>query len=231
MRQVADVLDQGFVALEYMAPEKDPELQIVNAARVSFGKHKKVIDPSDEGLLRYLIQNRHGTPFEMVEFCFHVRVPIFVAREWHRHRIASYNEISGRYTKLAMDFYMPDDLAIRRQEGKPGAYKMVPLLDPPKIYGVRSTIQAAYAHAEQAYTKLLDAGIAKELARTVLPVGIYTEFYAKTNVRSWMNFISLRNHDHALYEIRVYAAEIEKMIKERLPITMKHFEENGRVAP
>ena len=231
MKERVDILNHGFVALEYMAPEKDPELQIVNSARVSFGKHKKIMDESDEGLLNYLIQNKHGTPFEMVDFLFHVRVPIFVAREWHRHRIASYNEISARYTKLAMAFYTPEDKDLRKQQGKPGHYHMIPMQNLANIHTIQSTIREVYRHSENAYNTLLKYGLAKEMARIILPVGIYTEFYCKANLRSWMNFMSLRNSSHAMYEIRVYAQAIEEMIKERLPVTMKLFEDNKRVSP
>jgi thymidylate synthase (FAD) len=121
------VLDQGFVSVEYMAPDLNPELHIVNAARVSFAQRAELLGGKDRGLLKFLMKHRHGTPFEMVEFCFHIRCPIFVAREWHRHRIASYNEMSGRYVKLEADYYVPEGDAIRTQKGKAGAYYYEPI--------------------------------------------------------------------------------------------------------
>jgi thymidylate synthase (FAD) len=223
------VLNDGFVKLDFIAPD-EPELQLVNAARVSFNKRKDVMDTSDEGLIRYLMKHRHGTPFEMVEFCFHIRCPIFVAREWQRHRISSFNEMSGRYTELEQIYYQPEPEAIRCQTGKPGNYSYEPA---PKNTACTAEvlIGGAYDACTEAYETLLELGIAKELARTVLPVGIYTEFYYKTNLRSLLNFISLRNDDRALLEIREYAQVIEEVVKAKLPTVHDGFVKGGRVAP
>lgn len=224
------VLNDGFVRLEYSAPE-EPELMIVNAARVSYNKKVKEMSLSDEKLLEFLLKHRHGTPFEMAEFCFHIRCPIFVTREWHRHRIASYNEMSGRYVKLGMDFYTPEGKAIRVQKGKPGHYVMEPVESLFKLELITGIYSEAYSNAESAYQDLLDQGVAKEIARAVLPVGIYTEFYYKTNARSLMNFLSLRNDERAMLEIREYAKTIEDIFKEKMPITHNAFVKHGRTAP
>lgn len=233
------VLDDGFVRLEYYAPtnadlllqKHAAELMIVNAARVSFNKRKDKVDEGDEKLISFLLSHRHGTPFEMVEFCFHVRVPIFVTREWHRHRIASYNEMSGRYVELSQAFYVPDPMAIRTQVGKPGAYRYERMANNRKVVRARRQIEQAYNQSSAKYKKLLALGVAKELARIVLPVGIYTEFYFKTNARSLMNFLSLRNAPNAMWEIQEYARAIETMFQERLPITHAAFVKHGRMAP
>lgn len=225
---IYDVLDKGFVRLDYF---QGGDLQTVNCARISYHRQHKQIEQGDDKLISYLLKHRHGTPFEASEFLFHVKCPIFVAREWMRHRIASYNEISGRYVKLEHDFYLPEGDAIRIQTGKPGHYKMQPIYDPAKEYAVRSAMENAYAQSYDTYNRLIKMGVAKELARDVLPVGIYTEFYFKSNARSLMNFISLRNEEHALHEIREYAKVVEKIFAKCMPLSYTAFTENGRIAP
>ena len=222
------VLDDGFVRLDGTLGD---DLAIVNHARISLARHKDVMDTGDEKLIAYLMRHRHGTPFESVHFSFHVRVPIFVAREWMRHRIASYNEMSARYVKMEMDFYTPYGDFIRTQKGKPGHYVMEPIYDPAKEYAVQSKMRAAYENCASAYQELIDMGVAKEVARDVLPVALYTEFYFDINARSLMNFISLRNHDTALKEIREYAIAIEQLFAQTAPVCYAAFIENGRVAP
>ncbi len=224
------VLDKGFVELEAFGPS-DPELMVVNSARVSFAKHVTKVSKADIGLIGFLLKNRHGTPFEMAEFWFHVKAPIFVVREWHRHRIASYNEMSGRYTELRNEFYVPDGANVRTQVGKPGAYHYEELDDLSVKTLTQDTIKRNQQDAWSAYQLLLDNGIAKEQARIVLPVSIYTEFYYKTNARSLMNFLSLRNSKHAMFEIREYAQAMEDMFKAIMPYTHGAFVLNGRISP
>lgn len=219
------VLDKGFVRLDGAMAD---DLSVVNAARVSFATRKEVVDDSDIGLIRFLMRDRHGTPFEHNAFRFHVKAPIFIAREWFRHRIGSFNEWSGRYSKLEPEFYVPEQDDIRSQVGKPGAYKFEPLDDP---YLSWMEFKSAYILAWASYEDLLDEGVAKELARMVLPVGIYTQWYWTVNARSLMNFLSLRNSETAQLEIHRYAEVIEGIFAEQMPITAEAFIANNRVAP
>ena len=185
----------------------------------------------DEGVLRFLMRERHGTPFEQTFFKWHVRAPISVFREWHRHRIGwSYNEESGRYSQLQPDFYIPQGDALRSQIGKPGRYTFEPLSSDTQVRVVKR-IDGAYELAYDAYRQMLAWGVAKEVARQVLPVGIYSQMIASCNARSLMHFLSLRNAPTAMYEIRVYAAAMEEILKEHMPITADAFVQNGRKAP
>ena len=207
------------------------DLDIVNAARISFDKHHEQIKEGDDKLIFFLAKNRHGTPFEMVDFMFQVRCPLTVAREWFRHRIASYNEMSGRYVKMEKDVYLPALSAVRTQQGKPGHYTFESVDDGFAEDKCIEVMASAYNYAYDAYEELLEKGIAKELARNVLPQGMFTEFRYKTNARSLMNFLSLRNAPNAMLEIRKYAEEMEKMFAEKLPITYEAFIKTGRIAP
>src|SRR5438128_1481788 len=152
------------------------DLSVVNGARVSFARRKLVMEESDEGLIRFLMRDRHGSPFEHNAFRFHIRCPIFVAREWFRHRIGSFNEFSMRYAKATDDFYVPEPEDVRSQIGKPGAYSFEQV-SPELAESTREELKAVYAAAFAAYERLVEQGVARELARCVLPVGAYTEFY------------------------------------------------------
>ena len=207
------------------------DLDIVNDARQSYDTEHKELSEDDEGLINFLCKHRHGTPFEGAEFKFQIQAPLPVAREWMRHRFASYNEVSGRYVKQSLGFYHPEGEAIRTQVGKPGHYKYVPIEDPVVRDEVANIFQKSYNCAYEDYQRLLDLGVAKELARNVLSQGMFTKFMYKTNARSLMNFISLRNDERAMYEIREYAKAIEKVFEFHLPLTHKAFVNNGRVAP
>jgi thymidylate synthase (FAD) len=206
------------------------DLSVANSARVSFAKRKDVLDESDEGLIRFLMRDRHGTPFEHNAFRFHVRCPLFVAREWFRHRVGSFNEESARYHQLEGDFYVPAADDVRSQVGKPGAYTFGPV-DAETAAGVREDLAAHYERAYRLYQELIDRGIAKELARCVLPMGTFTQFYWTVNARSLMNFLSLRNAPTAQYEIRRYADVLETFFAELMPVTYGAFVQNDRVAP
>jgi thymidylate synthase (FAD) len=222
-----DVLDHGFVRLDAAMAD---DLSVVNAARVSFARRKEAMDESDEGLVRFLMRDRHGTPFEHNAFRFHVRCPIFVAREWFRHRIGSFNEFSMRYAKATDDFYVPDADDVRTQVGKPGAYSFEPV-EPELAERTREELRAVYEQAFATYERLVEAGVARELARCVMPVGAYTEFYWTVNARALMNFVSLRAAETAQREIRRYADAVERLFAERMPITHEAFVANGRNAP
>jgi thymidylate synthase (FAD) len=222
-----DVLDHGFVRLDAVLAD---DLSVVNAARVSFGTRREEMDDRDAGLVRFLMRERHGTPFEHNFFRFHIKAPLFVTREWQRHRIGSFNERSGRYSELPDEFYVPAASAVRTQVGKPGAYTFEPLPDD-AVEEVRSGIESSYAESYGRYRELLDAGVAKEVARSVLPVGLYTEFYWSVNARSLMNFLSLRNAAAAQHEIRVYAEAAETHFARAMPVTHGSFVDQGRTAP
>ena len=221
------VLDRGFVRLDDAMAD---DLSVVNGARVSFARRREEMDESDEGLIRFLMRDRHGTPFEHNSFRFHVRAPIFVAREWFRHRISSFNEFSMRYAKATDDFYVPAAEDVRSQVGKPGAYSFEPVSDE-VAEETREKLQAVYETAYATYQELVELGVARELARCALPVGAYTEFYWTVNARSLMNFLSLRNAETAQREIRRYAEACERFLEELMPVTYAAFVASGRVAP
>jgi thymidylate synthase (FAD) len=221
------VLDHGFVRLDAAMAD---DLSVVNSARVSFGRRKTEMDDADAGLIRFLMRDRHGTPFEHNSFRFHVRCPIFVAREWFRHRIGSFNEFSMRYARATDDFYVPEADDVRSQVGKPGAYTFEPV-DADLADAAREEIQAVYETAYATYESLVERGVARELARSVLPVGAYTEFFWTVNARALMNFVSLRNAETAQREIRRYAQAVERFLAEKMPITHDAFVAGGRVAP
>jgi thymidylate synthase (FAD) len=221
------VLDHGFVRLDEAMAD---DLSVVNGARVSFARHKTELDDSDAGLIRFLMRERHASPFEHAVFRFHVRCPIFIAREWFRHRWSSFNEFSMRYAKATEDFYVPEPEDVRTQVGKPGAYSFEPVSGE-VADTTREELRQVYETAYGAYERLVELGVARELARAVLPVGAYTEFYWTVNARSLMNFLSLRNAEAAQREIRRYAEACERFFADRMPVTHEAFVAGGRVAP
>jgi len=230
-------LDRPVVSLiDFMGDD----LSVVRAARVSVQGLNEVIDTGDRkvpGLIKYLMTHRHGSPFEHATMTFYVKAPIFVFREFQRHRIASYNEMSGRYTTLPAEFYVPasDRPLINigtsaRPEFAPGGEGHYAL--------VVDVLENLYDEAWRSYQTLLAAGIANEVARLVLPVGIYSQMYVTMNVRALMNFLSLRvdSPDAAVRsrpqrEIQDVAEEIEALFRKHFPITHDTFVANGRIAP
>jgi thymidylate synthase (FAD) len=221
------VLDHGFVRLD---DSMASDLSVVNAARVSFARRKEEMDEADEGLIRFLMRDRHGTPFEHNSFRFHIRAPIFVAREWMRHRVGSFNEFSMRYARATDEFYVPDADDVRTQIGKPGAYSFEPV-SPELAEQTREDLRAVYEQAFATYERLVEQGVARELARSVIPVGAYTEFFWTINARSLMNFVSLRAAETAQREIRRYADACERFFAEQMPVTHAAFVAAGRIAP
>ncbi len=221
------VLDHGFVRLDDAMAD---DLSVVNGARVSFARRKTEMETSDEGLIRFLMRDRHGSPFEHNAFRFHIRCPIFVAREWFRHRIGSFNEFSMRYAKATDDFYVPDPADVRSQVGKPGAYSFEPV-SPELAEETREALEAVYTEAYATYNRLVEKGVARELARSVIPVGAYTQFYWTVNARSLMNFVSLRNAEFAQLEIRRFAEAVETLFAQKMPVTHAAFVANDRTAP
>jgi len=221
-----NVLDKGFIRLDAVSAD---DLSVVNAARVSFGIQSEELSEKDKGLIGFLMREKHGTPFEHNFFRFHIKAPIFVVREWFRHRIGwSYNEYSGRYSEISTEAYIPDNAQMRTQVGKPGAYTFEPMENPQFS---KDRIKMQYHSSFAAYEKLLVGGVAKEIARLVLPVGTYSEFYSTTNARALMNFINLRGDETAQWEIRQYAHSLEYFFQEAMPVTYKHFVTNNRIAP
>ena len=154
---------------------------------------------------------------------------LFVVREWHRHRTQSYNEWSGRYSKLEAEFYVPE--FIRSQVGKPGAYTFEPVEEGFLKNVTQTMIDSNGRDAFALYENLLDMGIAKEQARLVLPVNLYTQMYATANLRNWLQFLELRMSEHAMYEIRQYGTIVEEILFKHFPLTIQHFIDNGRTAP
>lgn len=221
------VLDHGFIRLDASMAD---DLSVVNSARVSFHQRHFQVEEGDDKLIGFLMRNRHGTPFEHNSFRFHVCAPLFVFREWQRHRISSYNEWSARYSKLEPRFYIPDMRDIRTQVGKPGNYSYEPV-DPVHAGVFRDMLLRHCAESFANYERAMEHGVAKEQARMFLPVNIYSEMYWTVNARSMMNFLSLRNAETAQWEIRQYAQVIEEFFVGSMPLTAKAFIDNERVAP
>jgi thymidylate synthase (FAD) len=220
------VLDHGFVALDGALAS---DLAVVNGARVSFNQVSDEMAERDQGLIRFLMREGHGSPFEHGYFRFIVKAPLFVVREHHRHRAGhSYNEWSGRYSKMEPEFYVPD--FVRTQVGKPGAYSFEPVDDVTRD-AARREIEDNATRAFQAYERMLEQGVAKEVARAVLPLSTYTKYYWSCNPRSLMHFCMLRNSDEAMFEIRQYAAAAETFLERLMPATHAAFVANDRTAP
>ncbi len=214
------VLLHGFVALvDYMGDDA----AIVQAARVSYGAGTKTLR-DDRGLIRYLMRHRHTTPFEMVELKFLVRLPIFVARQFVRHRTSSLNEASARYSVMTDEYEVPVPDEVRRQSqvNRQGRGDALP---PEIVEQFRSDLDRISKDAYRAYQQALGAGVARETARLVLPVAYYTQWYWKTNLWNLFHFLSLRLDPHAQEEIRLYAAEMAEIARAVCPIAFEAFEE------
>jgi len=217
----------GFVFLDSSMAD---DLSVVNSARDSFAKKSELMDEASVGLINFLMRERHGTPFEHNSFRFNIKCPIFVAREWFRHRIGSFNEFSARYSEVQDEFFSPDVSDVRSQVGKPGSYSFERMNTEDSEAAV-AIINKANDDAYRAYKNLIHMGVAKELARVVLPVSMYTQFFWTVNARALMNFLSLRNATNAQLEIQRYAQDIERIFKGQMPVTYDAWVKNGRVAP
>ncbi|MFH1279337.1 MAG: FAD-dependent thymidylate synthase [Candidatus Eisenbacteria bacterium] len=214
------VLDRGFIRLvDFMGGD----FMVVQSARVSFGQESKG-EEKDRKLIRYLLSHGHETPFEQSVFQFHVKCPLFVARQWFRHRWSSFNEISGRYTVFDdEEFYVPEKKRVREKVNKQGSVLADVSEEEHRAFAGR--IREETKRALAAYRALLEEGAAKELARIVLPLNMYTQFYWSVNARSLMNFIKLRSDLHAQHEIRCYANVIREIFREKMPWTANAFDE------
>ncbi len=215
--------DLGVELVESLASDR----AVVDAARVSVeGERALTVPPKRErGLIEFLIREGHSSPFEHGMFKFFIKVPIFVAREFMRHRTYSFNEESGRYRKLAPLFYVPPPDRPLVQVGKPGAYDF----QAGNLQQSSETLISLEEIAEEAfyhYERLLELGIAREVARMVLPVNIYTSFYATVDPHNLMRFLDLRTDEQAMYEIRQVANQMEEYFKQAMPITWQAWKEN-----
>lgn len=225
-----NVLDHGFIRLiDYMGDDAS----IVQAARVSYGKGTKKLS-QDRGLIRYLMRHRHTTPFEMCEIKLHVKLPIFIARQWIRHRTANVNEYSARYSVLDKEFYLPDYIAEQSTINNQGRGRLISD-DLKQDYKTR--IKNHSDNSYDIYQYLLNEeddksnqntdrpGLARELSRMVLPTNYYTQWYWKVDLHNLLHFISLRADSHAQYEFRVYAEIIAELVQKWVPLTYEAFED------
>lgn len=199
-----EVLDKGFVKL---IDNMGNDISVVRAARISHGK-EPIDEQRDKKLLEHLMKSGHESPFEHIVFTFHVKCPIFVARQWMRHRIASYNELSGRYTELHDEFYLPD---------------FEKRIDKGQSEKARQIFEQAYEVSYQCYKQLLEVGFQREIARLVLPLATYTQFIWTVNGRSLMNFLSLRADSHAQWEMQQFAIAVARIFKQLCPWTYEAF--------
>lgn len=203
------------------------DARVARAAWVSYGRDKREAEPGRvEGLINFLMREKHMTPFEQVTFTFRIETPIFVAREFFRHRSASYNEMSGRYTVMPYDFYLPNSDRPLVQTGKAGDYTFTEG-NYQQYALVDGVFRRVIGEAVNAYECMLSAGVAKEVARDILPLGTYTHFYVSMNARNLMHFLNLRTESQALYEIREVAGQMEAIFEQELPLTAKAWK-NGR---
>ncbi|HIC58756.1 MAG TPA: FAD-dependent thymidylate synthase [Rhodospirillales bacterium] len=227
------VLDHGFVrVIDYMGDDA----AVVQAARVSYGKGTKKIS-DDAGLINYLLRHRHTTPFEMCEIKYHVKLPIFVARQWIRHRTANVNEYSARYSVLDREFYVPeeDDLAAQSSSNRQGRGNILSGKEAKRVLDIlREDAKMTYDHYiemlnESEEGNIIDVskeGLARELARMNLTLSTYTQWYWKTDLHNLLNFLSLRADTHAQYEIRVYADAMMETLRRWCPITFQSFSDH-----
>lgn len=216
------VLDHGYTRL---VDCMGSDLSIVRNARVSYNAEWRAgkDEGSDEKLIRYLMANGHNTPFEAGVATFEVKAPIFVIRQWHRHRTQSYNEVSARYTQLPSEYFLPEQSTITMQSSD--NKQMRTSEQHSDANHMRTMMDMCNRRTFRVYEELLALGCPRELARTVLPLGTYTHMFATANLHNWLNFIRERLHEHAQYEIQVYAREVAKSLEQKFPVTMEIFKE------
>lgn len=214
-------LDKGFVRLIDVMGD---DAAIVQAARVSYGSGTKKVH-EDRGLIRYLVRHLHTTPLEMVEFKFHVKLPIFVARQWIRHRTANVNEYSGRYSEMKDEFYLPAVDQVREQSDINKQGRADASFAPANAERIRTMMQSTQEGLYAEYQDLLGSNLAREIARINLPVSNYTEWYWKIDLHNLFHFLQLRIHPHAQYEIRVYGQAMANIVKAAVPLAYEAFED------
>lgn len=199
------------------------DLTVANAARVSYGRATSSLTDADVKLISYLMKNKHTSPFEHVIFTFRIEVPIFTARQFMRHRVWSFSEISYRYKEPDMKFFLPDQW---RKQSSDNKQVTEGALDAENQVLANTYANAVYEHARHAYQELLDLGVGRELARIVLPVGLYTEFYGTVNLHNLFHFLDLRDHKHAQQEIAWAAGRIKELISPIVPHCFRAWEES-----
>lgn len=218
------VLDHGLVrVIDYMGDDA----AITQAARVSYGRGTKAVQ-NDEGLIRYLMRHWHSTPFEMCEVKFHVKLPVFVARQWIRHRTANVNEYSARYSILDREFYIPapENLAAQSTVNNQGRGALLEGAEAQRVLDLlREDAMRSYDHYEQMLSQDGQQGLARELARMNLPANIYTQWYWKVDLHNLLHFLRLRADAHAQYEIRVYAQKMCDIVSDWVPLAYAAFED------
>ncbi len=230
MTDKIDVLDHGFVRL---IDSMGSDLSVVRAARVSYAAAWRAGEDGegDTKLINYLWKNHHTTPFEAVTFTFEVKAPIFVFRQWHRHRTWSFNELSARYKELPAEYYIPDPKLIGEQSKNNKQARDVNECHNPNQLERRvnecNTLNRYNEHSFCLYAELIDAGWPRELARSVLPVSTYSHMFATVNLLNLLKFLGLRTHSHAQYEIRVYADVLLELIRPIVPVVIAAWEKNN----
>ncbi len=215
---ILDPLGDGISSLE-LVRVSGSDVDIVNAARVSFGKFVTQMDEKEEKLIRYLVKHMHTSPFEHNQLSFRVKTPLFVSRQWMRHRMNSYNEISYRYVKSALEFYIPPHWRYQDNQNRQGS---VGTFDDETL---KQKYLDGLAHATKAYEELLEAGVARELARGMLPMCTYTEFIFTCNLHSLIHFLRLRLEPGAQYEIRMFAKGMLKLAMPHFPVSLGAWKE------
>jgi len=215
-----DLLDHGYVRL---VDSMGGDLSVVRAARISYDAEWRAGDDegSDNRLIRYLAKNNHSTPFEAVEFQFEVKAPIFVFRQWHRHRTWSYNELSARYRELSEEFYIPEAAQVTTQHESNKQMRTDTTNDHAET--IRQAMVDQNKEAFRVYRDLIEKNCPRELARSILPVSTYTHMFAKVNLLNLIRFLKLRNHDHAQYEIRVYADAMQQIARTVAPVSISNW--------
>lgn len=220
--QEIKVLDKGFVRLvDYMGGDD----RIVQSARVSYGAGTKTVR-QDRGLIHYLLRNEHTSPFEQVQLTFHTKMPIFVARQWVRHRTARLNEISGRYSIMRDEFYVPEPDQMRGQSTDNKQARSDEKLPDPVVEAMLKEFVDDQSKIYRHYEGMIESGLAREIARTNLPLSLYTEWYWQIDLHNLFHFLRLRMDDHAQYEIRVYAEAMAKCAQAVAPLAYEAFEEH-----
>lgn len=211
-----DPLGDGISSVD-LVRASGSDLDVVNAARVSFGKMKSELTPRDHKLIRFLMRHDHTSPFEHNQMSFRIKAPMFVARQWMRHRMNSYNEISYRYVKAPLEFYTPLYWRYQDTNNKQGSYGQFEDADVTRMY------QASIDYAVQVYEAMLEAGVAREQARAILPMSTYTQYIFTCNLLSLLHFVNLRIRSDAQFEIRQYAHAMLNMAYQHFPVSIGAF--------
>lgn len=230
------VLQKGFIKMVDCMPRVIPyeakkmccDSAVVQAARVSYSQGLKDYE-SDKKLINYLYKNKHTSPFEMVKFKFHVKAPIFIARQWFRHRMSNYNEISGRYTELKEELYKPINIPVQSSINKQLSDTTIDLNDDINVKKIFDEYMDGTKNQYKIYKNLMEHNVSRENARIGLPLNMFTEFYWSIDLHNLLNFLNLRNSSYAQYEIKVYAKAIEDIIKPLCPLTMSARENNKTI--